>query len=338
MIIPVHNAEPWLGEALDSIIRQSCLDWELLALDDGSDDASHAILESYAQRDSRIRVLESNPECRGVVVTANTLLAATTAALVARMDADDIAAPRRLELQMSALQADPSAAGVSSRVEPLCEGVALEGMQRYLDWQNQLLSPDSIRRDRFIESPMTSPSMMFRRAAICDRLRGWRDVGWAEDWDLLLRGFELGLRFVRVPDPLLQWRLHPAQATRVHPRYSRESFVAARAHFLARHLADLQALAVWVVGAGPVGKALARALANERCRVAGFVDIDIKKIGGVVRYREQHWPVVTMDEFTQTRPRAFAISAVGQVGARERIRAWLGAAGWTEELDFVVAA
>ncbi len=342
VILPVYNAERWLKVALESILAQSHEDWELLSLDDGSSDGSSAILASYASRDRRIRLLESHPSRLGVVASANALLAAAKAPLVARMDADDIAAPQRLELQIAALNADTTLAGVASRVEALADGVRLDGMKRYLAWQNQLLEPSDINRDRFIECPMTSPSISYRCEAIRDQLGGWRDVGWAEDWDLLLRAFELGLRFSRLPEHLLQWRIHPAQATRVHPRYSRESFVAARAHFLARfltrRLASLGQASLWLIGAGPVGKGLARALADEGAAVAGFVDIDTKKIGGIVRYGEQRWPVVAMDEFTAIRPRRFAISAVGSPGARRRIRAWLGAAGWSEELDFVVAA
>jgi hypothetical protein len=95
---------------------------------------------------------------------------------------------------------------------------------------------------------------------------------------------------------------------------------------------------VWLLGAGPVGKALARALANESAAVAGFAEIDPKKIGGRVRNRTRSWPVVSMPELLARKPRPVAIAAVGRPGARERIREHLDEHGWREGCDYFVAA
>jgi hypothetical protein len=170
-----------------------------------------------------------------------------------------------------------------------------------------------------------------------ERLGGWRAVDWPEDWDLFLRAFEAGLAITRLPQELLGWRLHDAQATRTDPRYSEASFCRARAHFLARML-RANAREVWLLGAGPVGKALARALADESAAVAGFAEIDPKKIGGSVRNRTRSWPVVSMPELLARKPRPVAIAAVGRSGARERIREHLDGHGWSEGCDYFVAA
>ena len=95
---------------------------------------------------------------------------------------------------------------------------------------------------------------------------------------------------------------------------------------------------VWLLGCGPVGKTLARALARERTAVAGFAEIDPRKIGGRVRNRTAAWPVVSMPELLAKRPRPLAVAAVGRPGARERIREYLDAGGWREGRDYFVAA
>jgi hypothetical protein len=95
---------------------------------------------------------------------------------------------------------------------------------------------------------------------------------------------------------------------------------------------------VFVLGSGPVGKKLGKALFAEGTRIAGFVDVDPKKIGGTVREGDARWPVLSMDELATMTPRPFSIAAVGLAGGRERVRAAMLHAGWRELEDFVVAA
>jgi glycosyltransferase involved in cell wall biosynthesis len=103
VILPVHNGGRWLEAAVDSILGQTLADLELIVVDDHSNDAAPARL---AGRDERLRLL-SSPE-RGVSCAFNTGFAASCAPLVARMDADDIALPARLERQVGYLQEHPA--------------------------------------------------------------------------------------------------------------------------------------------------------------------------------------------------------------------------------------
>ncbi len=134
--------------------------------------------------------------------------------------------------------------------------------------------------------------------------------GWPEDWDLFLRAFACGLRLRRVPEVLLRWRLHAGQLTRTDPRHDTRRLLAARADHLSRHLRDLGTRGHrWILGAGPIGKRLAKALAGENAEIAGFVDVDPKKIGGLVHDGSQRWPVISSSELLARRPRPFAIAA-----------------------------
>jgi glycosyltransferase involved in cell wall biosynthesis len=339
ILMPVRDAECWLGEALDSIAAQTLDDWELLAVDDGSRDASRRTLEAAARADRRIRVLETVAGARGIVPALNTGLTAARARYLARMDADDVAHPERLRRQLRALDAEPTWFGVSCRVRALPTGALRDGMRRYLAWQNSLLDPEELARDRFVESPLVHPSVMLRTEVLRGRLGGWHDTAWPEDWDLFQRAFEQHLRIARVPEVLMSWRLHADQATRKSPRYSEESFLAARAHYLARWLERrTHGRPLWLLGAGAAGKRLARALADRGAEPAGFVDVDPRKIGGRVRHGERAWPIIAMTEMFAARPRPFAVSTVGRRGGREDVRALLTGEGWRESTDFVVAA
>jgi len=323
-------------------------------------------LQRWAVRDARVRVLETAAGRRGIVAALNRGLAAARAPLLARMDADDVAHPERLARQAALLADKPLLWGSCCRVEAFPSRNVRDGMSRYLAWQNSLLCSHEIARDRFVECPVLHPSVMLRTSVLRGVLGGWDERGWPEDWDLFLRAFEEGLAIERVPDVLLRWRLHTNQATRTDERYSEERLRAARAHFLARTLRDgggarlapmggTDASArergpgespasiddmrpVWILGAGPVGKSLAKALSEEGLRVAGLADIDHRKIGGVVRGPDAQWRVISMEELLATVPRPRAVAAVGRDGARGRIRTWLEAEGWVDGRDFFVAA
>jgi glycosyltransferase involved in cell wall biosynthesis len=338
ILMPVRDAAAYLPASLDSILAQTHEDWLLLVLDDGSTDASAQIVEAYAQRDARVCLHARHHQPRGIARSLDELLDGVETALVGRADADDLCLPERLLRQRRLLDEREDLAAVTCRVAPFPEEACTAGMRRYFDWQNGLATPEQIARDRFVETPVAHPSLLLRTNALRS-VGGWRDVDWPEDWDLVLRLHEAGLQIGRVDEVLYRWRVHDLQATRVDQRYSPASFLRARAHYLAREIRSVHAdRDVWLLGAGPVGKKLAAALAVEGTRVSGFVDVDVKKIGRTLGPRPHRWPVVSMQHLFGLTPRPLAVASVGLAGGRERVRAALVGAGWSEGRDFVVAA
>lgn len=339
--LPVRDAERWLEEALASVLAQTEARLEVLAVDDGSSDRSGEILQAFAARDRRVRVLSTAPDRRGLVAALNLAAEVASAPYLARMDADDVMHPRRLEAQVAALEYDPTLFAVGCLAEAFPEENLGDGMRAYLDWQHSLASAGEIARDRFVESPLLHPSVTMRTLPLREMLGGWRDEGWPEDWDLFLRAFEAGMTIGRVGETLHRWRLHDGQLTRTDARYSPTALLALRAHFLARHLRQPPAKGrpLWILGAGPVGKALVKALAREGVVADGLADVDPRKIGGVVRDGTMRWRVVD-HECALMAPghRPYAVSAVAGAAARSRVRAELARLGWTEGADFVVAA
>src|SRR5687767_5615511 len=105
VLMSVYNGERYLAPAMDSILAQMYRDFELIVIDDGSNDSSPAILQDYAKRDPRVKLtLRGN---KGLTVTLNEAFAQSTGKYLARMDCDDVALPERFAKQVELLDADP---------------------------------------------------------------------------------------------------------------------------------------------------------------------------------------------------------------------------------------
>ena len=104
--LPFYNAEKYLALAIESVLQQTYTNWELLLLDDGSTDDSLSIAQSYAQKDSRIRVI-SDGKNKNLATRLNELPSLAQGLYLARMDADDIMHSARIERQLAVLKAHP---------------------------------------------------------------------------------------------------------------------------------------------------------------------------------------------------------------------------------------
>ena len=326
ILLPVRNEEKLLPAALESIFNQTLKSWELIVVDDGSTDGTAEILEAAARRDSRMRVLHSRKP--GLAEALNAGLRACLAPLVARMDGDDISHPRRLEIQAAFLSDNPSVGLVASSFRHFPRHHLKDGMLAYEKWQNGLLTHDSIMRDLYVESPFVHPSVMFRKEAVL-AVGGYRDMGWAEDYDLWLRLASAGSRFARLPHTLFFWRERPERATRTMCEYSAEAFRACKAHHLKKSFLDGRDEVI-LAGAGLEGRAWSRTLRNEGIGVACWVDVDPRKVG-----RDLHGAPVYSHREISAGSGTKVLGTVGTRGAREQLRKWAAGAGFTEGRDFL---
>lgn len=320
VLMPVRDAAQTVGAALDSIAAQTLGDFEIVAVDDASEDGTARVLAQAASRDPRIRVVHGPG--RGIASALNAGLEICRAPLIARMDADDLAHPERFALQRAALDGDPRLAAVGSQVEIVPREKMTGGLRAYEAWLNAVIDPQSVERECFVESPLAHPASMIRARALRE-VGGFRSEGWPEDYALWLRLLAAGQRLANVPRVLLRWTDRPGRLTRVHPDYAAAAHLRLKAHFLARGRLALGRCILW--GAGKTGRALARALFEEGVQVERFVDIDPRKIGRAVRGA----PVIPPEGLGP-----FAgvplVAAVGAKGARALIRAHLAAKGWVE--------
>jgi glycosyltransferase involved in cell wall biosynthesis len=346
VLLPVFNSRATLAQALESIRRQRGVELECVAVDDGSSDGSLACLEQAAASDARIRVF-SMPH-RGIVEALNHGLAHCRGELVARMDADDIMHRQRLASQVAWLESHPELAGVgchvrlfprlSPRLSPglgASEGRAVEGRREYERWLNSLADAADVSRDQFIECPLAHPSWLLRRELF--QRFAYRDMGWPEDYDLLLRLLSSGHALGVVPRRLLSWRDSPGRLSRCSVLYSDERFTRAKAHFLAGSwLARHSSYVLW--GYGSTGGALCRALLEHGKQPRAIIEVHPGRIG----QRIQGAPVVTPDALLDARRGPTGdlpiIVSVARAAARNQVRVALHALGLRELRDFICAA
>lgn len=323
VLLPVYNAERTLKTALASLLRQTFSDFEIIAVDDGSTDASPQILDAFD------RVTAVHLPHVGLVAALNAGVQLCRGEFIARMDADDISHPERLRSQVEYLRANPDVSICGCLVCSFPRNRIRLGFLRYQQWLNSLITHDDIVRDIFVESPLAHPSVMIRASDLYE-LGGYRDMGWPEDYDLWLRFFMAGKRFGKVPALLLFWRDSAGRLTFSDTRYALENFMRLKAHFLARLIGNRTFL-LW--GAGMTGRRLAKHLIREGAQPSAIVDIDPRKVGRIVRNAPVIWPE-QLEDF----PNAIVIAAVSSFGARQLIRQRLNQMGRTEGVDYFCAA
>lgn len=203
VVLPVFNAAPWLRVALDSLTAQTFSNHEIIAVDDGSTDESPRILRQHAACDSRLRVI-TRPNT-GIVGALNDGLAAARGWFVARMDADDEAAPDRLSRQLDRFTDEPDLVALGTAVTFMdSAGRSVQSCprpQRHHEIERALLAGDG--------GALIHPSVMFRADALWLAGGYRRAAQYLEDLDLYLRLARIGT-LANLAEPLLRYRVHPA--------------------------------------------------------------------------------------------------------------------------------
>lgn len=206
VLMSVYNGLPYLSEAIESILAQTYRNFEFLIVDDASTDGSSDVLARYAEQDSRIRIL-TNESNGGLGFSLARGLKAASTPWIARMDADDIALPERLEWQMAYLSEQPDTDIVGSWANDVdAEGKIL---------QQRRVPTKHVDIYRYIwTNPFIHSTVVFRREAIL-RVGSYPPIRSApEDYDLWFRCAAEGLCFANLPVVLLNYRFTRAQMIR----------------------------------------------------------------------------------------------------------------------------
>lgn len=328
VLLPVFNGEATLAAALASVARQSIDDWECRIVDDGSDDRSAELARGWAETDPRFRL--SRLPHQGLV---SALAHGTTLCrgdLIARMDADDLMHRDRLRLQLEALRDDPGLDAVGCHVRLFPRSGLGRGSRAYEAWLNGIGDDDAVARECWIECPVAHPSLMIRGESL--QHFGYRDPGWPEDYDLVLRMLTSGRRIGVVPRRLLSWRHTPGRHSRNSPTYGIDRFTECKAEYLVRSfLKRDDSYILW--GYGQTGRTLRAALERRGRRPSHIVELHPGRLGN----RIHGAPVVLPTSLPGLRRRPLVVSVAG-AGPRHQIRAALAAMGFRERADFICAA
>lgn len=199
VVLSVYNGRPYLEEAVKSILDQTLSDFEFIIVNDGSTDGTREVLDRFADRDERIRCVHQ--ENRGLIASLNRGLDMARGEYIARMDADDIAHPERLQAQVRFLEANPDVGVLGTQVERIDETGNPDGK-----WEFPT-DPDQVAWRLLFGTCLCHPSVMMRASLVQD-LGGY--VTWAthgEDYELWTRAL-LKSQLANLPETLLKYRRH----------------------------------------------------------------------------------------------------------------------------------
>jgi glycosyltransferase involved in cell wall biosynthesis len=242
--MPAFNAAEFLDDAVCSILEQTFRDFEFIIVDDGSTDETASILAEYAKSDDRLRVFRQSNG--GMISALNRGCSLARGQYIARMDADDISMPQRIERQVDYLRANPVVGIVGTWITQMERDGSPRGK-----WCPSPL-PQVLRWKHFFGGCVHHPSVLIRRGVLekIDFYR--RDAVHVEDLDLWLRASKI-TEFGNVPELLFKYRVWDGSLSQGRQLQSRERHMQLMASFIGEFL-----------GSDPAFNAIA-GLKAERC-------------------------------------------------------------------------
>jgi len=326
VILPFYNAENTLERAVESILNQVFSDFELLLVDNCSDDKSTRIAQSLAKHEKRIHLLEE-PKA-GVANAMNCGLINALGKFIARMDADDISHPKRLRKQLLFLKENSEIGLVGTDVQYVPHNKNTAGFKRVVDWVNAFHSQEEIDLKKFIEIPVVNPTILFRRE-IFEKYGGCIHGNFPEDYEMQLRYLEAGVKMAKIKEPLLEWHDYSTRLTRTDERYSTEAFFRVKAKYFKNWSEQNNRFhpVIWVWGAGRKTRQRAKLLEKEGLRIEGFID--------VVKNKTSTKKVIHFEEIPNS-DEIFIVSLVTNQGVGNQVSRFLKKRNYLEGVDFIL--
>ena len=219
VILPAYNAENFIAECLESLLNQTFSDFCILAVNDASTDNTGKILETYAAKDARLRVyhFSENQGEPAVMQFAMDMLNYMNVEYVARMDADDICVPHRFEKQVQYLDEHPEIDILGSNALLFNNGQTDKATKvstlPLLD--KDIKAHFSLARDNII-----NPSSMWRHSSIKALGINYAQTATAPDFHMWVQCALHKKTFANLPEPLLLYRIHQGQASKIHDKIS----------------------------------------------------------------------------------------------------------------------
>ncbi|MGW9686143.1 glycosyltransferase family 2 protein [Flagellimonas sp. 2504JD1-5] len=274
ILIPFKNTAHFLVECLDSVINQEYQHWEVLAVNDHSDDDSFALLSVYSKKDTRIKVFTNKG--KGIIPALRTAYANASGGYITRMDSDDIMQPNRLQHMVNALVKNGKGHISVGQVKYFSDSGISNGYARYERWLNQLTVRGNNYSEIYKECVIPSPCWMAFREDL-DACGAFFPDRYPEDYDLTFRCYEKGLKVIPCNTILHLWRDYDSRTSRTHEHYAQNYFLEIKLHyFLKLDREKVRPLAIW--GAGFKGKTISKKLVEQNIDFTWLCD-NPKKIG-----------------------------------------------------------
>lgn len=324
IVIPFKNTSAYLEACLDSVLRQSYAHWEVLAVDDHSTDNCLALVESYVQRDPRIKVFQNAGV--GIIPALRTAYAQSSGDLITRMDSDDVMTEERLRLMVTSLEEHGKGHLAVGQVRYFSFRGISNGYARYERWLNKLTAKGTNFSEIYKECVVPSPCWMAYREDFI-KCRGFDSDRYPEDYDLTFRFYEQDLKIIPCVTVLHLWRDYDTRTSRTHEHYAQNYFLDIKLHyFLKLEYQAERPLVIW--GAGFKGKTIAKSLVEKKINFTWLCDNPKKinkKIYGIALV---HYQMLEQLEHPQS------IVTVANGAAQQEIRSYLKKLGQHPMQDY----
>ncbi|MBC3759728.1 glycosyltransferase [Hyunsoonleella sp. SJ7] len=253
ILTPFKGTEAFIAECLQSIVNQNYQNWELLIVDDHSMDRSFEIVDAFAQKDSRIKLLKNKGE--GIIDALKTAYGQSSGELITRMDSDDIMTPNKLSVLVDNLYKYGKGHVAIGLVEYFSAHGVGPGYKSYENWLNDLTRTGNNYSEIYKECVIPSPCWMVFREDF-EACGAFEPNIYPEDYDLTFRFYKHGLKCIPCNQTLHKWRDYSTRTSRTHVHYAQNHFTTLKVHhFLDIDYDQSKRLAIW--GAGTKGKLMA---------------------------------------------------------------------------------
>lgn len=244
IIMPFKNSMKYLSDCLESIQNQSYPYWELIAVDDHSEDRSAEFIVRFFQNNTQVTVIKN--EGIGIIDALQTALNQCTGTYLTRMDSDDFMPEKRLELMQEAMQSSKPKTIVTGKVKYEAP-VLSSGYLKYENWLNNINKKAESWKHIYRECVIASPNWMIRRSELI-AMNAFADLSYPEDYHLVLKWYSLGFQVKYIDKMTLIWREHPDRTSRNSPNYNQEKFFELKIQHFLNHDYQTKNLVLWGVG------------------------------------------------------------------------------------------
>lgn len=326
VVLPVYKAENFIENAVKSILDQTLAGLELIVVTNGSNARTLEKVNSLS--DERVRIFHlRHPD---IVAALNKGLAEAKGKYIARMDADDYATPERLEKQVAFLEDNGEYDVVSCKVRYQGDQEKHLGYYLYVEWINQLSDHNDIYENRFVDSPVAHPSLLVRKS-LFEKYGHYKKGDFPEDYELVLRWLDIGVKIGKTDEMLLHWRDHAERLSRNNNAYSTDAFYELKTKYFAKWFKKNcpGATHVLVWGAGKSVRLKSRFLGKHDIQIAGYIDVKETHAGN---------DGPTVYHFSSFPADIFVLSYVGDRKGRKEIFDYLVKKGLKQGKNFYMMA
>ena len=284
IITPFKNSSIYIEECINSILKQTIENWELIIVDDYSTDNSYDIVRKISLNDKRIKLYKNNSN-NGIIEALRIGLDKSSGNYITRMDSDDLMDSIKLEELYTNLKKTGKGFISTSCVKYFSkEGIGV-GYKNYEDWLNSLMVNKNNYTDIYKECVIPSPNWMIHKKDLL-ACGGFDFDIYPEDYDLVFRFYKNNIKVISSLKKLHLWRDYSSRTSRTDANYADNHFLDLKIkYFLELHYNYNYELVIW--GAGKKGKLLAKKLSEKKIDFSWVCD-NPNKIGKNIYNKNLH--------------------------------------------------